>query len=246
MKRFIQRTLQRVLGFQSYLFAFARFKIHTLALDKNERDFFTFLHLLPDSGSVIDAGANLGVMTYYLSKKSSSLNVHAFEPVPPNLQTLQQVVDRYKLDNVTVHPFGLGKGEEIVTIIMPEENGVRMQGLSHVTEDVGGKTGETFEVQIKDLDSVLSESEKVVGIKLDVENHESEVLKGSLKLIRAHHPVIYAELWDNDNRSSCLDILKSEEYEVFQVERGKLVPWVPERSGQNFLFIWKGSGDKSE
>ncbi len=58
------------MGFRTYLYVFAIFKIKTLRSDPKEKDFFHFLSLLKDGkGAVLDIGANIGIMTVHLARK---------------------------------------------------------------------------------------------------------------------------------------------------------------------------------
>ena len=66
--------------------------------------------------------------------------------------------------------------------------------------------GEECKVPIDRLDTLLPNT-KIQGIKMDVENFEYFVLKGGLKIIQRDQPIIYTELWDNENRTQCFDIL---------------------------------------
>ena len=43
---------------------------------------------------------------------------------------------------------------------------------------------------------------------MDVENFEIHVLKGATHLIERCKPLIYIELWDNENRKACMQFLK--------------------------------------
>src|SRR6187399_475644 len=124
--------LQRLLGFENYLELFGRYKVRTLRLDPRERDFFTFLALLPESGLVLDVGANLGVMTVHLSRHVHRGEVIAFEPMPSNLAVLRRVVERYRLNNVRVEECALGDHDGEALMVMPVEFGARRHGLSHV------------------------------------------------------------------------------------------------------------------
>ncbi|MDB0037942.1 FkbM family methyltransferase, partial [bacterium] len=96
--------------------------------------------------------------------------------------------------------------------------------------------GSEFEVPIKPLDQLLG-SEKIQGIKMDVENFEFFVLKGAQKLLSKYKPVIYTELWDNDNRQKCFDFLKELGYSTFVVIGEKRVPFNSDvHDVQNFIF----------
>lgn len=248
MKKRLQRTLQRLLGFEAYLQVFARFKLATLRWDAKENDFFYFLKLLPSTGDYLDIGANLGLMTHFLALKAAQHNgrVHAFEPVPENLRTLRYVVKRYKHTNVAVHPVAVGDTPGQLTLVMPVVNGVKMQGLSHVEHpDIHGyaETANRYTAPVVVLDDFPPLKSRVItGIKLDVENFEARVILGARQLIEHHKPLIYCELWDNANRAESLAYLKSWGYEPMVLENNALQPFNPLRhTGQVFFFVPTGS-----
>ena len=98
MKNTLKYILQKILGFQTYLFVFSVFKIQTLYSDPKEKDFFQFLSLLKDGeGAVLDIGANIGIMTVHLAQKLPNSTIHAFEPMPSNYSVLKKIVNRFKL-----------------------------------------------------------------------------------------------------------------------------------------------------
>ncbi len=109
------------MGFSSYLFVFAIFKIKTLRSDKKEKDFFHFLNLIPKSqeGIILDIGANLGIMTYHLSKSFPETTIHAFEPIPHNVNILKKIITKYHLLNVKLHDFALGLTQEKIKMVLP-------------------------------------------------------------------------------------------------------------------------------
>ena len=61
MKNTVKYILHKLLGFKNYLFIFSLYKILTLRKDKNEKDFFAFLHLIP-ANRIIQSLIRLGNM----------------------------------------------------------------------------------------------------------------------------------------------------------------------------------------
>ena len=241
MKNTIKYILQKVLGFQFYLYVFSLFKIRTLHSDSNERDFFHFLSLLKDGeGSVLDIGANIGIMTVHLGQKLPHSVIHAFEPMPTNVSVLKRIIAKFNLKSVQLHEIALGDAAGSVKMILPENGKTKMQGLSHVKHDsiTEWNEGEEFEVPLNTLDNIL-QTEKVQGIKIDVENFEYYALKGGMQILEKDHPIIYAELWDNENRRNCFELLKSLSYHTFIVEGNQLVPFDESvHKSQNFIFLF--------
>ena len=244
MKALALSVLQRLLGFENYLDLFGRYKTRTLHRDPKERDFFTFLRLLPEEGVVLDIGANLGVMTVHLSRHVHRGRIIAFEPMPVNLAILQGFVQRYRLTNVQVEACALGDREGTADMVMPVEAGARRHGLSHVLHETIAERNEGLRVSVpmRRLDDFglgrsQDPSSRVHGIKMDVENFEWFVLKGAMETLRLHRPVLYVELWPNENRRRCFELLGELGYEVLVCEGGHLAPYEPGRHAQqNFIF----------
>lgn len=245
MKSLIQRLLQFILGFKNYLFVFSLFKIKTLKWDESEKDFFYFLKLIPENSNVLDLGANIGIMTYHLSKRVGKGNVFAFEPIPWNAKTLRKVIKYHHLENVKLQEVALGNNSEPLRMVVPIVNGVKKQGLSHViSSDITEfNEGTIFQVEQLTLDTLMNEfPDSISAIKIDVENFEYPVFKGAEKLINRYRPFIYCELWDNQNRYNCFDFFKSNNYDIMVVSNQNLVTFVPSlHLTQNFIFIPKNS-----
>ena len=240
MKNSIKYILQRTLGFRSYLYFFAKYKIRTLKNDSKENEFFTFLGMLEDGkGAVLDIGANLGIMTVHLAEKLPNETIIAVEPMPDNRSILKKIIAKFNLKNVALHEVALGESAGTVKMILPTKSGAKMQGLSHVKHETitEWNEGEEFEVPMNTLDQLCASEAAIQGIKMDVENFEYFVLKGGKTIIEKFHPIIYTELWDNENRQKCFHLLTSLGYTINVAQQGNLVPFNSEiHLTQNFIF----------
>ncbi len=242
MKNLIKYFLQKILGFKNYLFIFSVFKIKTLRIDKKEKDFFHFLNLIPENAVLLDIGANLGIMTVHLARKVKNGFVFAFEPMPENLNILNRISSHYNLKNVKIFDFALGEKNEQIKMIMPVISSVKMQGLSHVlhSEISEFNDGTIFSVECKRLDDIeeIQNTKKISAIKIDVENFEYFVLKGGEKIIAGNKPLIYIELWENENRKKCFDFFYRLNYSIHVVESGKLMRFdSAKHKNQNFIIL---------
>lgn len=240
MKNTIKYILQKILGFHTYLYVFALFKIRTLRTDANEKDFFRFLEMLQDGkGDVLDIGANLGIMTVHLAQKLPNSTIHAFEPMPSNISVLKRIIRKFKLNKTKVHALALGDTAGTVKMILPEQGKTKMQGLSHVKHESISEwnEGQEFEVPIEMLDNVIN-GQAVQAIKIDVENFEYFALKGGMRILQNNKPLIYAELWDNENRTKCFRLLGDMGYVSHVVDKNGLVKFEADKhTNQNFIFI---------
>ena len=243
MKSGIKYILHKLLGFKNYLFVFSLFKIKTLKSDKNEKDFFAFLKLIPENTAVLDIGANIGIMTVHLARSIKGVTVYSFEPMPKNINAFKRIVHYFKLKNVKLFEIALGNSEGEVEMVMPVIANVRMQGLSHVIHDSipDNNEGERFKVPLKMLDKMeelMNASQRISAIKIDVENFEFFVLEGAKQLITKNKPIVYAELWENENRDKCFELFKSLNYKTVVVIDNKAIEFNPEiHKTQNFIFL---------
>lgn len=228
------------MGFRTYLYVFAIFKIKTLRSDSKEKDFFHFLSLLEDGkGAVLDVGANIGIMTVHLANKLPNSTVHAFEPIPDNLSVLKRIIAKFNLQKIKIHEVAVGETSGNVQMILPHQGKTKMQGLSHVKHEsiTEWNEGEEFNVPLNTLDNLLN-GEPIQGIKIDIENFEYYALKGGKRILESNHPIIYAELWDNENRSNCIDLLTSMNYKPHVIVNNELTVFdETQHKNQNFIFI---------
>ncbi|MCW3070630.1 MAG: methyltransferase FkbM family [Bacteroidetes bacterium] len=241
MKNAAKYILHKLLGFKNYLFVFSLFKISTLKRDKKEKDFFQFMGLVPEGTAVLDIGANIGIMTVHLAGIKDSM-VYSFEPMPNNIDAFRRIIRYFKLKNVKLFEVALGNSEGTVEMVMPVISAVRMQGLSHVVHESipENNEGERFCVPLRMLDNMqeLNTDKRISAIKIDVENFEFFVLDGAKKLIAKNRPVVYAELWDNENRYKCFGLFDSLDYKTHVAVNDKLVVFDPAvHVKQNFIFI---------
>lgn len=242
MKNIIKYVLQKLLGFENYLYLFGIFTVRRLHNNQHEKEFLHFLKMLPVNAAVLDIGANIGVMTTAIAQRASQGRVISIEPMPNNIRVFQRMVRYFKLNNVELIQTALGDKVGTLTMVMPVINRLKMQGLSHVKEE-GNKDdwnkGEEFTVPVQRLDDidVINGLEKIDAIKIDVENYEYYVLKGGEQLLRRHMPFIYCELWTNEKRDMCMDFLRSLGYEVKVLVNNKLQEFTDQVNETNFYFI---------
>ena len=237
MKNMIKFILQKMLGYQRYLFVFSIFKIRTLRNDTKEGDFFLFMDEIKTDGIILDIGANIGIMTYHLSKNFPNQRVISVEPMPDNLKVLNKIIAYFNLANVEVMPIALGENKEEIEMVLPVNGKVKMQGLAHVVHDSIDEwnEGEKIKVQCETLDNILNET--VSGIKMDIENFEYFALKGGECMLKKDLPVVYLELWENENRNQCFDFLSKLGYQAFVNISDNLVAFdALKHKKQNFIF----------
>jgi FkbM family methyltransferase len=146
--------------------------------------------LLRPGMTAIDVGANLGYFTAVMAQcVGSSGRVFAFEPVVETFQLLTRTVALNADVQVTALRLALGVEEgEIEITYDRRHSGIATMHPDHVS-------GETQQVTVRTLDALVSGGE--VGapdlMKVDVEGHELEAMRGAVETIRAATPAIVFE-----------------------------------------------------
>src|SRR5215467_4064767 len=134
VKNFVKLILQKLLGFDNYLFIFSIFTINRLQRNCHEKEFVQFMNMIPEDGHVLDIGSNIGIMAVPLAKRVKLGKVFSFEPMPQNIKALKRIVAHYKLKNIKLYEMALGEEIGELKMVMPVINNVKMQGLSHVVD----------------------------------------------------------------------------------------------------------------
>lgn len=137
--------------------------------------------ILKPGDVVIDAGANLGMFSAVASYKGCT--VHAFEPVPQNLELLKQTAGMNK--NIFVHPFALSdKGKELYFSIRAENNPGSFAG------ETTARSSDEVKANAISLDEFaeLQQLKKIDFIKADIEGAERDLLKGASNVLKKFAP----------------------------------------------------------
>jgi FkbM family methyltransferase len=183
---------------------------------------------------LLDIGANLGVTTTLLARRFPRAKIVAFEPVPWNAANIQRMVNLFRLRNVSIQKCAIGNRDGSVDFIVPIVSGARMHALGHLSN--ASEEGDLLRVSCYKLDDL--ELGYITAVKLDVENSEHAVLSGGVRMLRRWQPVIYCELWDNENRQKSFELLSSLGYVPYTVHSSRLVPFDDDRGPvQDFIFL---------
>ncbi|MEJ2628905.1 MAG: FkbM family methyltransferase [bacterium] len=240
----IQGILQKLLGYNHYLFLLSLLKIYIIKLYKREKDFNYFLNLLKESDQVLDIGANLGIMTTLISQRVKKGKVFAFEPMPFNFTNIQRLTRWFKCTNVECFNMALGEKDETMEMITPTIGLTKMSGLSYVAEkntriSYSDKV-DTYQVQASRLENLkIFQKVHIDYIKIDVENYEKFVFRGGLEFLRKNKPVILCEIWNAKSRKEDLSLLAGMGYTMKVLEDNTLVDFDAHKHPEhlNYFFI---------
>jgi FkbM family methyltransferase len=135
-----------------------------------------------------DVGANVGAVSGHFAHPRFKLSgLHAFEPNPGPLKTLQSLF----LGNprCVVHPFALGDSDQMIALNLSAGGSL----VSSMARDF--HEGRQIHVQVRRGDAVLRELRLPVPhvIKIDVEGFEPNVFAGLAQTIAQHSPILFFE-----------------------------------------------------
>jgi FkbM family methyltransferase len=146
--------------------------------------------LLPDDGVFLDVGSNYGYFAIYVAVRPNFHGrVHAFEPVSTTFGGLQQLVNALHCDEAIIcHRVAIS---DRIGVANMEVQGID-PGLANIKD---GPFEEGEIVQTVTLDSL--KIGKVNFLKIDVEGHEAQALRGAQRLIHDNQPFIFLESWSS-------------------------------------------------
>jgi len=147
--------------------------------------------LIAQGDTVVDVGANRGWFAFVAaSLVGPSGKVICFEPNPECFRALGRVIAEDQITNITVHPFGLGDGEQDLTLTVPFFNlGEGTFGATKYDEVSVYKV----QAQIRRGDATLA-VEKPSLIKIDIEGFECKAIAGLAQTIKRDRPIILTEV----------------------------------------------------
>jgi len=148
--------------------------------------------LLPDNCIVVDAGANVGLVSIPMAQSVLSKNgvVHAFEPQRMMAYALGGAVALNDLENVIVHNSALGEANRSISITTPHY---------HTQQDFGSfelnQRSDKSPESIKMMSIDAMELPRLDFLKIDVEGMEISVLQGAQQTLHQWQPWCWIEHW---------------------------------------------------
>lgn len=145
----------------------------------------------------LDCGSFIGTHTCTMAKSNPTGDVHSFEMMPYHHELLLTNVKNNNLKNVTVHHCALSNKNG--TLPLPDRDYDIPDNYGHTK--VNHPSGSDL-IKCSTLDS-FDFKKRVSVIKIDVENHEIEVLEGALNTISMHRPFMMVEVHECKHEKFC-------------------------------------------
>lgn len=148
----------------------------------------------------VDIGANVGTYTVELQKNSRK--VICIEPLKENIRYLKHLIKK----NVKIYNCGVSNGNKSEYIYVPKINFNFEYALATLNcKNINNfKQIKRVKIKLKKFDQLVSNLNIIKDIdfiKIDVEGHELEVLKGMNKFLKKSRPIFLIEIEKRHNAS---------------------------------------------
>ena len=172
-------------AFPIYVLCYRAFKAYA---DRAERK---LLRTILSPGDVaVDAGANIGIYTRFLSLCVGPIGcVHSFEPSPENFKRLQAATR--KLPNVRLSQAAVGESSRRSRLYISDK--LNVDHRAYLPE---GESRHTVPIEMIAIDDYFKPGERVDLIKMDIQGYELHALRGANRIL-ADNPGIklLCEFW---------------------------------------------------
>lgn len=175
------------------------------------------LEYVKNFGTMIDVGANVGLITVPMAKKFQT--VYSFECVPETFECLSY--NTKNLSNVKCFNVAVSNNNDKVKVAIPKSDGVvYSSGWASISKE----RQETFpEKDLIEVESLTIDSlslERLDFLKIDVEQAEMMVIQGAVNTIKKFKPVIEFENKRREN-VSVIELLNSLGYSIIPGRKAK-------------------------
>ncbi len=219
------------------------------------------MHLLKRlniEGSIaIDVGANGSNWSFWLSELVGRKGkVIAFEPHPYYFKATKFSILLSFRRNITLLKSALGSEKSIIKLVIKENNKLLTYRSRILGANENKKNIETSNVEINTLDNFLLNKKinNISIIKIDVEGHEFNVLKGAINTIKKHLPILIFELNLNEDvitkYTEIYKLINSFNYECYFLNNNLKLELIDDLSkiykmGNNNIVAFNSKFDRS-
>jgi FkbM family methyltransferase len=154
------------------------------------------------NGTVLDVGANIGMICIAMLRFGYFARALAFEPGPDNYRLLVHNVRQNGLrDRVTALPYALSSREDTMELELSTYNSGDHR-IRHTAEMGAFREHEraTVKVSVHTLDSLLADHaaadpDRIALIWMDIQGHEGHFFEGARALLSSRRIPVVSEFW---------------------------------------------------
>jgi FkbM family methyltransferase len=218
----------RQIGNKAYKYAFPAYRfayrIYKAYADRAERQLLQ--KSLFSGAIVVDAGANIGIYSEFLSRCVGPNGVvHSFEPSPDNFVRLRSATR--KLPNVCARLAAIGERSGETMLYVSDK--LNVDHRAYATE---GNPRSAIQVAMVALDDYFKPAERVDLLKLDIQGYELHALQGAKRIIKENPDIkLLLEFWPyglkqaGANWAELIEMLEGFGMNIMLVHADGLVPF---------------------
>lgn len=231
MKKDIEFLLKKIFFSESYLL---KKRIKRAIKNNYEKELELIDQFADKTKDALDIGVYRGVYSYKLSQHFK--NVHSFEPNPLLFPFLDKNLKKI-IKNMKLYNYALSDINGNVELKLPKRSKsffkdnieeIYQLGAATIHKNNEFKEYKKVSVIAKKLDDLIDSFHNKIGfMKIDVEGHEQEVIKGSREIIKKNKPILLIEIEKRHSKRSVKDtitIVNSFGYNCFFSEKKDLIP----------------------
>lgn len=174
---------------------------------------------------IFDVGANIGLSALAFSRIDGAL-IYGFEPAPSTFGFFEENIRANNIKNITPVNLGLSDSKTLMLIGPAEVNNDSGCFTVHVNQNDPTIRKLLQEAHFDTLDNYVADNnvQRINYIKVDVEGHEVNFLKGAIATIKRLKPIIQLEYYfcsqqmANKTPDDLLSLLHEINYNVFVFE----------------------------
>ncbi len=198
-----------------------------------------WIRLSEKANVILDIGANTGIYSLVSKAINPGARVIAIEPVERVFKKLQSNIE---LNNFNTESFLMAVSDKDGEAVFYDTDADHTYTVT-INKDLShDKRYHAVKVKIKTIDSLIKEQniDRIDLIKIDVETHESEVMKG-FSLINRYQPTILIEILSDEIGEKVQNEIEQygARYIYFDIDEEKgpsRVEHIRQSSGMNFLL----------
>lgn len=167
---------------------------------------------------VMDIGANTGIYALLTKSVNPGAEVFAYEPVNRVFDKLQKNIQKNNFQ-IKAEEIAISDYDGLATIYDQATDHIYSVTVNKNLASANTSVVPT-EVKVKKLSTIIEESgiKNIDLIKLDVETHEPEVLRGMGKYLTIFRPILLIEILTDEVAVQVSEIMKGMGYDYYRVD----------------------------
>jgi FkbM family methyltransferase len=145
---------------------------------------------------VYDVGSNVGVYSLSIARHQPLTSIFAFEPNPETFLKLKANLELNKEFSVNIKPLqiALGNTDGMSDFFLSSQH-LRSSLYEYNAAYANAQIKRRVKVKVRTIDSLVAEGRVLPPqhIKIDTEGAESHIIKGGLRTLSKHLPLVYLE-----------------------------------------------------